>query len=160
MIICKKIFFFWNFWKIKKKIYLTVLTSKGPPLKKNSKIYFFSFFFTKNHTASFWICILHVLSFVLRYVTIIYLKISNFDLFMLEIFHFLPWSFGSQYCQNYSSKTVVYVVYWQLKIKKIKYKLFLGFRLSSSAAGCLKPIGAIMPPHTHTLHDVITEHTE
>ena len=131
MVLGKSFFnFFFEIFEKSKKMFLTVLTSKGPPFEKKFKNFEKISFFANNHTFSFWICILHVFSFLLRYVTVIYLKISNFDLFMLEIFHFLPQSFGSQYCQNYSSKTVVYGVYGQLKIKKIKYKSFLGFRLS------------------------------
>ena len=71
-----------------------------PPLDKNwgyEKIFFFS---QKNKSFSFWICILHILSFILRYTTPMYVNFSNFDLFLLEIFHFLPLYFGSQYGQN------------------------------------------------------------
>ena len=137
--------FFWRFWH-----------QRVPPLEKNQKFPKTNFF-SKNCTFSFWICILHVLSFVLRHVTIIYLRISNFDLFMLEIFHFLPWSYGSQYYQNYCSKTVVYGVYGQLKIKKIKYKSFLGFRLSFYSFRMPKTNpGHNGPP---TLLNVIPEHT-
>ena len=76
---------------------------------------------------------------------------------MLEIYHFLPWSFGSQYYQNYCSKTVVYGVYGQLKIKKIKYKSCLGFRLSSYSFKMPKtnpghngppPLLNVFPEHT------------
>ena len=55
------------------------------------KSQFFELFHELEHYPLFHSSILwavHVLSFVLRYVTIIYLKISNFDLFMLEIFIF------------------------------------------------------------------------
>ena len=152
MVLGKSFFkFFFEIIEKSKKIFLTVLTSKGSPFENlKKKIKKFSSF-ANNHTFSFWICILHVLSFVLRYVTIIYLKISNFDLFMLEIFHFLPWSFGSQYCQNYSSKTVVYGVYGQLKIKKSNTSLFWALDCLFTASGCLKPIRAIMaPPHSIT----------
>ena len=71
---------------------------KGSPLWKKIENFKKKIFFAKNHTFSFQICILHVLSFFLRFITIIYLKISSFDLFMLEIFHFLSGSFGSHYC--------------------------------------------------------------
>ena len=121
MVLGKSFFkFFFEIFEKSKKILLTILTSKGPPFEKKFKNFKKKYFFENNHTFSFWIWILYVFSFLLRYVTIIYLKISNFDLFMLEIFHFLPWSYVSQYCQNNSSKTVFYGVYGQLKIKKIE----------------------------------------
>ena len=44
-----------------------------------------------------------VLSFLLRYITLMHLKISNFDLFSHEKFHFLPLSFDSQHDQNCNS---------------------------------------------------------
>ena len=52
---------------------------------------------------SYWICILHVLSSLLMYITLMYQKKINFDLFLHENFHFTPWSFDSQLGQNYSS---------------------------------------------------------
>ena len=158
MVLGKSFFkFFFEIFEKSKKILLTILTSKGPPFEKKFKKFKKKYFFANNHTFSFWIWILYVFSFLLRYVTIIYLKISNFDLFMLEIFHFLPWSFGSQYYQNYCSKTVVYGVYGQLKIKKIKYKSFLGFRLSFYSFRMPKTNpGHNGPP---TLLNVIPEHT-
>ena len=60
-------------------------------------------FFSKNHTFSFWIFIVHVLNFLLRYITPMYLSISNFDLFSHKKFHFLPPSFDSQHGKNYNS---------------------------------------------------------
>ena len=94
--------FVFKIFEKRKKMFLTILTSKGPPFgkksKKSKKI-----FFSKNHTFSFWICIVHVLSFILRYITPMYLKISNFDLFSHEKFHFLLPSFYSQHGQNYNS---------------------------------------------------------
>ena len=70
----------WNFKKWK-KINFTVVTPKGPPFgKKIEKIKNFSFFI-KNYTISTWIWILHVLSFLLRYITSVFLKIFNFSIF-------------------------------------------------------------------------------
>ena len=89
MVLGKSFFkFFFEIFEKSKKILLTILTSKGPPFEKKFKNFPKKFFFANNQTFSFWISILYVFSFLLRYVTIIYLKISNFDLFMLEIFIF------------------------------------------------------------------------
>ena len=84
-------FYFWQFWH-----------QRVPLWKKNQKFPKTNFF-SKNYTFSFWICILHVLSFLLRYITLMYLKISNFDLFSHEKFHFSPLSFDSQHGQNCNS---------------------------------------------------------
>ena len=73
-----------------------------PPLEKNQKFQKKKFF-AKNRTFSFWICIVHVLSFFLMYIILMYQKILNFDIFLHENFHFSPWSFNSQIGQNYSS---------------------------------------------------------
>ena len=86
-----------------KKNFLTISTSKGPPFGKKIENFKKNFFFGKNHTFSFWICIVHVLSFLLMYITLMYQKILNFDIFLHENFHFSPWSFDSRICQNYSS---------------------------------------------------------
>ena len=56
----------WNFWKLK-KTFLTVMTSKGPPFGKKSKILEKKIILEKSNIFSFWICILHVLSFLLSY---------------------------------------------------------------------------------------------
>ena len=95
-------FVFKIFAKWKKK-FLTISTSKGPPFGKKIKNFKKKFFFSKNHIFSVWICIVHVLSFLLMYITLMYQKILNFDIFLHENFHFSPWSFDSQIGQNYSS---------------------------------------------------------
>ena len=52
------------------------------------KIFFskliFSIFLVTNHTFSTWICILHVLSFLLRYITWVLVKIFKFSFFTIE----------------------------------------------------------------------------
>ena len=74
----------WNFEKLKKS-FSTVLTSKGPPFeKKNSKLNF-SIFLVTNHTFSTWIWISYVLSFLLRYITWVLVKIFKFSLFCYRI---------------------------------------------------------------------------
>ena len=74
---------FWNFEK-RKFFFLTVPTSKGPPFEfLFFKIKFFHFLVT-NHTFSTWICILHVLSFLLRYITWVLVKIFKFSFFTIE----------------------------------------------------------------------------
>ena len=87
---------------LKKNFFLTISTSKGPPFGKKSKILKKKIFLGNNHTFSLWICIVHVLSFLLMYITLMYQKILNFDIFLHENFHFLPWSFDSWIGQNYS----------------------------------------------------------
>ena len=67
---------FWQFWP-----------QRVPPLGKNQKCPS-NFFFTKNHTFSFWICIVNVVSFLLRYITFKYSNFSNFDLYVLKILFF------------------------------------------------------------------------
>jgi len=95
--------FVFKIFEKRKNFFLTILTSKGPPFgKKKSKISKI-FFLQKNHTFSFWICIVHVLSFLLMYITLIYQKNLDFDLFLHGIFHFSPWSFDSRIGQNYNS---------------------------------------------------------
>ena len=58
---------------------------KGSPLWNFffSKL-FFSIFLVTNHTFSTWICILHVLSFLLRYITWVLVKIFKFSFFTIE----------------------------------------------------------------------------
>ena len=80
----------WNFEKLKKTI-LTVSTPKGPPFGKKIKKIKFFVSFPKNHTISTWIWILHVLSFLLRYIISVFLKIFIFSFFRYEIsidYHF------------------------------------------------------------------------
>ena len=87
------------FVKLKKKF----LDRRVPLWQKNwgYQKYFFSH--RKIKLFSFWICIAHILSFTLRYITLVYVNFSNFDLFLLDFFHFLPLYFASQYGQNWSS---------------------------------------------------------
>ena len=64
-----------------KKYFLIVPTSKGPPFEKeNFKIIFFPFFSNKSYFFT-WIWILHVISFLLRYITLVLVKIFKFSLF-------------------------------------------------------------------------------
>ena len=44
--------------------------------------------FAKNNTFSFWICIVHVLSFLLMYITLMYQKFSILTYFCMKIFFF------------------------------------------------------------------------
>ena len=69
-------FHFWQFWH-----------QRVLPLEKNWKI-LKTIFFSKNYTFSFWICIVHILSVLLRYITLMYLKILNFYLFLHTKFQF------------------------------------------------------------------------
>ena len=71
----KKIF--WKFQKIKKEILL--MQNPLEKLEMNRK----NWFFQENHTFSTWIWILHVLSFLLRYITYVLLKIFRFSIFYL-----------------------------------------------------------------------------
>ena len=98
-----------------------------------------------------------MLSFHLRCITLIYLKFSNFNQFLLEIFHFLPPSLISQYHQNQRLRSNAFGVNRHLKIKKARYKSFLGFRLS---------FDSFRVPKTHPGHNgpptrvnVIPDHT-
>ena len=116
-----------------KKLFLTILASKGPPFGEKIKNVPKNFFFTKNHTFSFWICIVHVLSFLLMYITLMYQKKFNFDIFLHENFHFSPWSFDSQIGPNYSLWNAGFGVYGQPKIKKVWWKSFLGFRMPTDS---------------------------
>ena len=60
---------------------------KGSPFKKLKKFQKI-LFFAKNHTFSFWICIVHVLSFLLMYITLMYQKFSILTYFCMKIFIF------------------------------------------------------------------------
>ena len=95
-------FCFQNFWKTE-KFFFDDFDIKGSPLWKKNQKFQKKIFFSKNHTFSFWICIVHVLSFLLMYITLMYQKILNFDIFLHENFHFSPLSFDSRIGQNYSS---------------------------------------------------------
>ena len=95
--------FVFKIFEKRKKIFLTISTSKGPPFGKKIENFQKPIFFQKIILFSFWICIVHVLSFLLRYITLMYLKISNFDLYSHEKFHFSPLSFDSQHGQNCNS---------------------------------------------------------
>ena len=105
----------------------------------------------------FWIYVLHMLSFHLRYMTLIYLRFSNFNHFLLEILHFLPPSFISQYHQKQRLRNNAFGVNRHLKIKKARCKSFLGFSLS---------FDSFRVPKTHPGHNgpptrvnVIPDHT-
>ena len=76
----KKIF--GNFENLKKNNF-NVLWLQGKKIGKSQKI---DFFF-QNHTFSTWIWILHVLCFVLIYISYIFLKILKFSFFLLWNFH-------------------------------------------------------------------------
>ena len=74
---------FLKIWKIAKNFF-DRSDIKGSPLwKKNFEI-FFSNFFAINHTFSIWIWILHVLSFLLMYITYTFIKIFEFSFFYYE----------------------------------------------------------------------------
>ena len=88
-------FVFETFVKLKKKILI-----EGSPLWKKNWRYQKIFFFQKNKTFSFWIFIVHILSFLLRYITLVYVKFSNFDHFLLIFKKILPLYFGIQHGQN------------------------------------------------------------
>ena len=73
-----------KFWKTEKKFF-DHSDIKGSPLwKKNFKIKFFHFLVT-NHTFSTWIWISYVLSFLLRCITWVLVKIFTFSLFYYKI---------------------------------------------------------------------------
>ena len=80
--------------KNRKNVFRPLRHQRVPPLKKNFWKLFFSNFFVTNHTFSTWIWILHVLSFLLMYITWVLVKISNFRFFTIEflsITKFFPW---------------------------------------------------------------------
>ena len=89
-------FVFEIFEKLKKIFF----DRRVPPLEKNRKYPKKIFFFQKDDTFSFWICILHILSFISRYITHMYVRFSNFELFLLEISYFLSLYFGRHYGKN------------------------------------------------------------
>ena len=106
-------------------------------------------FFAKNHSFSSWICIVHVLSFLLMYITLMYQKILNFDIFLHENFHFLP-----SYLTAGLAKTTAHRMLFLVSMDSQRSKKFdgshiwaLGYPLTAS--GWLKSIWAIMPPLSH-----------
>ena len=115
----------------KKKIYR--FDTKGPFGKKIQKSKNLGFF-PKNHTFSTWIWILHVLSFLLRYITSVLLKIFKFSFFFAMKFPlittFILWPLAAEivikedyigylwtakYLNNYlRSSFGHFEVFWQL----------------------------------------------
>ena len=75
----KKVF---KVWKIK-KMFFNRSDIKGSPLWKRI---FENYFFLTNYTFSTWIWVLHVLSFFLRYITWVFVKMFKFSLFYHRIF--------------------------------------------------------------------------
>ena len=71
----------WNLEKLK-KIFSPFWHQRVPPLEKKLKKIKFFVSFPKNHTISTWIWILHVLSFLLRYMMSILLNFFKFSLFL------------------------------------------------------------------------------
>ena len=80
-------FCFQNFWKTEKKFF-DDFDIKGSPLWKKNRKYQKKFFFGKNHTFSFWICIVHVLCLFLICINLMYQKILIFTYFCMIIFIF------------------------------------------------------------------------
>ena len=94
--------FVFKIFEKRKKNFLTILTSKGPLFGKKFQKFQKTFFFKKSYF--FFLNLhLHVLRFLLMYMTLMSQKILDFDIFLHENFHFSPWSFDSQPGQNYSS---------------------------------------------------------
>ena len=81
-----KPFFKKIFWKFEKRnfFFQPFRLQRVPPLKIFFSKLFFSIFLVTNHTFSTWICILHVLSFLLRYITWVLVKIFKFSFFTIE----------------------------------------------------------------------------
>ena len=75
-----------KFWKIEKNNF-TISTPKGPPFEKKIKKIKFFVSFSKNHTIFTWIWILHVLSFLLRYIISVF---QNFQIFIVLAMKFPP----------------------------------------------------------------------
>ena len=70
--------------KNRKKLFRSFWHQRVPPLEKKIWNFFFPIFFLINHTFSIWIWILHVLSFLLMYITYTFIKIFEFSLFYYE----------------------------------------------------------------------------
>ena len=64
-----------------KKVNFSLRDQRVPPLDQNRKNFKICGFFSKNHTFSSWIWILHVLSFLLMYITYIFQKFLKFSFF-------------------------------------------------------------------------------
>ena len=85
--------FVFKIFEKRKKKFLTISTSKGPPFGKKIKNILKNGSFSKKHTFSSWIWILQVLSILLRYITYVFPKISIFHLFsykFLSMTNFIP----------------------------------------------------------------------
>ena len=142
MVLGKSFFkFFFEIFEKSKKILLTILTSKGPPFEKKFKNFKKKYFFANNHTFSFWIWILYVFSFLLRYVTIIYLKISNFDLFMLEIFIFCLDPTAASIAKTIVQRLLFMVSIDSWRSKKLNTSHFWALGCLLMASGCLNQSG-------------------
>jgi len=95
----------------------------GKKWKKSKKILFF---FCEKYYFFGWIFIVHAISFLLKYVKVLYLKIWNFALFWHEKSHFWPSSFDSLLRQTYKTEEAVLDVYVKLKIKIFIWEQVLG----------------------------------
>ena len=84
-------FIFEIFEKSLKKLFDSLDIRGSPPCKKKIKSVQKHFFYQKIILSSFWISSVHVLSFCLRYMTLMYLKVSNFDYFCLKFSFFSQW---------------------------------------------------------------------
>ena len=97
---------FENFEKLKKeKFYLW--DTKGEKIEKIRKIDFFQ----RNHTFSTWIWFLHVLNFLLRYITWVFLKIFKIFIFLGIDFpfmiNFIPWPLATKIVIKYTKEIII-----------------------------------------------------
>ena len=103
---------FEKFEKLKEKF--LVPTPKGPPFwRKNFKKIKKSYLFLKNHAFSTWIWILHVLSFILMYITYILLKIFNFPIFAIRfrsMTNFIPFPLTAK--KNHQKRFILVSMDW------------------------------------------------
>ena len=140
--------FVFKIFEKRKKIFLTISTSKGPPFGKKIENIKKIFFFGKNHTFSLWICIVHVLSFLLMYITLMYQKFSILTYFCMKIFIFRHGLLTAGLAKTTAHRVLFLVSMDSQRSKKFDGSHFWALECLLTASEWLESIRAIMafPP--------------
>ena len=149
-------FCFQNFWKTEKNFF-DDFDIKGSPLWKKNRKFQKKIFFAKNHTFSFWICIVHVLSFLLMYITLMYQKFSILTYFCMKIFIFRHGLLTAGLAKTTAHRVLFLVSMDSQRSKKFDGSHFWALGCLLTASGWLESIRAIMAPPPRV--NVIPDHT-
>ena len=127
MTIKLEVFFLKSFVKLKKSFLI-----KGSPFGKKIQDTKKYFFYRKIKLFLFE-SIVYSLSFILRYITIVYVNFSNFDLFFSWIFSFFATVLWQPTWSKIKFIKCWFWCLWTTEDQKTRWKSFLGFRTSSHA---------------------------